>query len=578
MNIGIDDQGNPVTLANSRVPIQVLGIPGVGKSTLLGVQADEAIDQDEGVIVFDIKDGQLARDLAGRTRHPDKLIYVEFKHSRRFTHPWSLNLLEHTDPAAMVDAVMELFQRLGVFTEEMTLVKQNLLFGLWLASTDPQATIFTLIKLLTESRERRRLLAMAHDLEPRVVDYWQAFDARGNRDGSMSKAQIDLVRSTTDRLDAFLIGQPLSGFLRQPTTTLRLAEWLDAGKLIVCNFVDGVPFRQVRQLGNIVMAALVNAAQARPTSPDNRYWRVIADEFDQLAADPFIHSIDKLRASHVLPIMANQNLSQLPSELTNSLSGAPVRLFFRVTGEDATLLARQLRSEEEAALLASLPDHQVRVHQGRRPFEPGSDKLWLFQALAYLNSPTAVTATTNDWPQEFDHQALDRAIAQAQHLTTPTPTTTEVPHGQHFPPAADQSRPPVGAQALSPGSNLVGRPDPTGARPVPTADQSTGGRIVVSPDTDRGQHSPLRSDGPESHQRDPTSPDRHRFGHSDAGDHHSSTDSATLRQPPQPAHRSGSGDRPSPLQQRRDRTASALAPRPPLQLPVQPPGSPHSDQ
>jgi len=103
------------------------------------------------------------------------------------------------------------------------------------------------------------------------------------------------------------------------------------------------------------MATLVSAALARETNPNNRIWRIIADEFDQLAAGPFVTSLDKLRAARVLPVMAHQNLTQVPRDLAASLSGAPVKIYFRIAGDDIPTLGRRFNSMPEAHKLAMCP-------------------------------------------------------------------------------------------------------------------------------------------------------------------------------------------------------------------------------
>ena len=69
------------------------------------------------------------------------------------------------------------------------------------------------------------------------------------------------------------------------------------------------------------MTHLLSLAQARPARTDLPYWWVVADEMDQLAANPFAHALDKLRSMHLILVAAHQHLGQLASDLEGSLSG-----------------------------------------------------------------------------------------------------------------------------------------------------------------------------------------------------------------------------------------------------------------
>lgn len=287
--IGSDEAGAPVVVTNHRVPIHVLGIPGGGKSVLLGHLAEQAVAQGQGTLILDIKDGQLARDIVTRTRHTDKLIYVAPGLTFQRGHSWGVNVLDGP-PSLMVDNVIDLFERVGGLNKQTTQLKRHLMYALWLARVDPDATLKTVTDVLTKPQTRSLLMNSPRfgDLGDTIRDFWIDFQVQSKAGGQTSSNQRTAVTSTLGQLDEFLMGDPLAALLKQPRSTLHLARWLDEGKLIVCNLVDGVPPRQVQLLGNVLMAMMVSAALARPTRPHNTYWRIIADEFDQLAANPFM--------------------------------------------------------------------------------------------------------------------------------------------------------------------------------------------------------------------------------------------------------------------------------------------------
>lgn len=226
------------------------------------------------------------------------------------------------------DGVLDLFERTGwAELTWMTNVRQNLTTGLQGVLATPGSTLADVVTFLTDPAVRRRFLA-SDRMPDRVRRFWEEFNTRTPR------AQAEAVASTVVRLDEFLVPEPLDTILRTPETTLDLEGWLSDGRVVVCDFVTGISPRLTKLLGDVVMARLVTFALSRRVDARSRTIRVIADEFDQLAADPFVTAIDKLRAAKVVPVMAHQNLSQLPKNLANSLSGAPVQILFRVSRND----------------------------------------------------------------------------------------------------------------------------------------------------------------------------------------------------------------------------------------------------
>ncbi|MDP9411192.1 MAG: hypothetical protein M3Q71_02460 [Chloroflexota bacterium] len=487
--LGREEDGSPLVVGDHRRPMHILGVPGMGKSTLLGHLAETAVATGAGALLIDIKDGALAADVAARTRYPEKLVYVAPGLAYQEGRTFGLNVLEGP-PAVVVDNVLDVFERTGSLNSSfMTQVRSFLTMALRLAVGQPESTtLHDVGRILTDQRTRQRFLAQGR-LTDRVQAFWDDFNAQALKSGEASKTQRDAVASTIVRLDQFLVPDILAALLAQPRSTLRLAELLDAGMLVVCNLVEGVPPREVKLLGNLVMAVLVNAALARRVDEGSRHWFVVADEFDLLAADPFVTSLDKLRAARIVPYMAHQNLSQLSPELSNSLSGAGLKVYFRPSGQDKGPLAR-LYGAKEAAAMATLPKHHARVWLGDEP--GGVD--WLPPI-----EPGWTTVATPDWWCPRDPAQLQKAIAASVAYTVPLhPTTTQenddarplrtvgtgntaTAGAQTAPPPAPAADPPQ--PGAGPASAL--RPDPQRdggagrARSVPVSDKPSSRRTVV---------------------------------------------------------------------------------------------------
>lgn len=355
--------------ADLRGAVYVLGTQGSGKSTLLANLAEGFTAAGDGVLVVDTK-GELAEDIASRTRHfPDRLVYVapgltDYPDGKRY---WVLNPFEFDRSRddleeLAVGNLLALFARMGLVTDQMTQVGLVLEMTARLALVLPKPSLPDLRRILYDEGLRARLLThprLNSDDDP-VGDFWRAFERKTR---SQKEEQI---RSTVARINKLTTSAVMKRLLANPISTVRLADWLDGGKLVVANLGAKLSPTDSKALGNLVAAHLMGAAYRRPTvnQATVRIWRVIVDEFHELAGDQFAEQITQLRKYSVFPVLAHQNLSQLSGKLQNTVMSCPVRFFLRTTAEDRGLIHR-LFGPETAQGLDRLPLFHARAHVPR---------------------------------------------------------------------------------------------------------------------------------------------------------------------------------------------------------------------
>lgn len=359
-----------------RTAAYAIGIQGAGKSTLLANLAERFCAAGEGVLVIDTR-GELAEDVAARTVHADRLVYVapgETAYPSGTRH-WTLNPLEfdrsqpHLREAAIKN-LLALFDRMELADlGRMPQLRQLLYMLSQLAMCLPAPTLADYLRLLGDASLRRRLLADP-SLTEAVVAFWRRYDRM------TPKQQDERATTTLPRLNELLAAPVISRVVASPRSTIRLGTWLDAGRLVVVNAGKKFDGETSRLLGNFLVAAVVNAGYARPTinaAPGMRTWRVIVDEFHLLAGEQFAEMIEQLRKHQVFPVIAHQNLSQLSDRLTAAATSCGLRFFLRVAPDDQPAV-RKLFGPAVADGLAALPPFHARV---QLPSESGATTLAL---------------------------------------------------------------------------------------------------------------------------------------------------------------------------------------------------------
>lgn len=383
--------------------IHVIGSPGEGKSTFLGRLADACVEVGEGVLLIDPK-GDLAVEVARRTTFADRLIYVApgAYPQRAFT----LNVLEvdqrHPRRRQLQEIaasnLVTMFEHLGRYDPGfMTLVGKYLNAAVQTVFTQPQPTLRDVIILLLDEQYRATLTDKTR--RPDIKWFWDDYEDWNNRD---QRVQVD---STKGRLWDFLLSSVTSSFIASPTSTLRLADWLDQGKLVVVNLAEGLPEEDTERLGNLIVAYLTTIYRLResnlaPWSRERR-WRLIVDEFHELSPAPFARIIRNGRAFNFFPVVAHQDMAQLNDypHLKGAI-GHAARLAFRRSSADIPPTSYEDQRQYVAA--------QAALHQ--------------YEADWTARSPTGTTTTRvrlADWKSAAKVEQFAAAVDQARDFTLP---------------------------------------------------------------------------------------------------------------------------------------------------------------
>lgn len=496
----------------------VIGAPGFGKTTFLGGLVDQFLDAGEGVLIMDLK-RDLAQAVATHTSHPDKLIYVAPHEAAKARHYWSFNPLDfdrdnRTLFQTYQEALPTILAYIGGYDPGVEAIIDTVLGeAVTLSLVDREACVLSVFQILFDERYRQRLLQKPSVFPPSWQYWTQDFAVKSDRD------QRQEIASTTRRLRRMLRSKYLNFALNQPHTTLKLAEWLDQGQLVVCDFDQaGMGHNSARHFGNLLLGYLAFVAEHRPTGQTGRVWRLIVDEFHEFATDPFARMITQLRTYNVFPIVANQNWTQLSGVMKAAAEQCDIKVTLRLGSSDVASQRWSL-TPEEAQDRANLEQYtaKIRLERGGPRGTPREERIRLLpwggalapeaatQRLAMANArQLELTQPESQLANFWDRFPRAGSLQEDDHARSRK--TRRNPKVDQKAAARPDSSATRASQALPDGDDPTGAADPGGAGPVSVHDLIAGGPAAVPRPTDEQGPSAHRRRGTQRGQRGPPEP------------------------------------------------------------------------
>ncbi len=387
--------------------LHVIGSPGEGKSTFLGRLAEACIAEGEGVLLIDPK-GDLARDVALKTEHPDKLIYIAPGAYPDHVFPLNVMEVDRSHPFAnslinvVASNVVSLFAHMGRYDATiMRLVGKYLDAAAQLVYALPQPTLRDVVLLFIDKHFRKEIQSQSR--RPDLKWFWDYFDDWSQRD---QRVQVD---TTLSRLWDFLTSEALSLMIASPTSKLHFGDWLNQGKLIVVNLANKFGYEDSVRIGNLLVGHVTTLYSFReselyPNWDRTRRWRLIVDEFHELSPAPIARIIRNGRSFNFFPVVAHQDTGQLrrldkDSDIPFALGHHSQLAFRRSTGD---MPSTSYQAQEEF----------VKAEAEKKQYEAD----WTFR------SPTGTTKTLvqmADWKAAAKPEQLVAAMDQALEYTLP---------------------------------------------------------------------------------------------------------------------------------------------------------------
>lgn len=365
----------------------LFGKSGVGKTTLMRNMILWDIWNGSGVTVID-PHGQLADEILEhipRSRTND-VIYFKPSDLERVA---SINILERVPKEyrpLVVSSIVSTFKALwangwGPQTEYLL---TNFCFAL--VSQKELTSLLDILRLITDAEYREKVFKNTDDaiLQMFYRTYQYEWD-----DDQRAKASAPLL----NKVSAFATNPLLRAVIGQHRGSFNFREAMDGKKILLCDLGKGALGADIASLlGSLVTTKLYLAALSRQDTPESER---VPHFFYIDEVHNFTHGIDlsailaEARKYRLSLTVATQTLAQLRrhnDEIVPAIFGnCGTLVSFRVSGDDASLLAKEFASDVIATQLENLPDYELYLRT--LSLAAGGDALMASQAERHTAYP-----------------------------------------------------------------------------------------------------------------------------------------------------------------------------------------------
>lgn len=358
----------PLLQADRRRHVYVVGMTGTGKTGLLLNLMHADLLGGAGFCFLDPHGdaSQHIASLAPAERRSD-VIYLDPSDP---THTFAYNPLSNVPEAERATTaanIVSAFKNIWANTWGARL-EYILGHSIRLLLDTRDQTLLGLPRLLVDDDYRHQLIVRCQD--PVVRAFWlteyAAYDLRFRNEA---------IAPIQNKVGAFLANPFIRSILCQNSSTLKIPDVMNKGKVLIVNLSKGnLGAEPAHLLGALLITACSQAAEARRhmPEPERRDFTLYVDEFQNFATESFASILSEARKWRLSLVAANQQIAQLPEALQHAVFGnAGTLVVFRVGAHDAKRLAGEL-GMSSAATLAQTNNHRawIKLMRDGAPLEP----------------------------------------------------------------------------------------------------------------------------------------------------------------------------------------------------------------
>ena len=348
---GINHQFGMLRRDRSR-HLYIIGQTGTGKSGSLELLALSDIFHGEGYAIIDPHGDFAQNNMRFIPEH--RLKDVIYFNPSDTEFPLGFNPLEVTDPSRKSNISSEVIGVLKrMFGDSWGPRLEYILRFTLLALLDrPETTMLDISRMLTDGDFRKETLTYCKD--DSVLQFWK------KEFGQWGEKQVnEAIAPILNKVGAFTANPIIRNIIGQPKSTFNIREIMDEGKILVVNLSKGlIGEDNASVLGSFLVTKIQLAAQSRADIErleDRRPFHLYVDEFQNFATDSFAVILSEIRKYGLTLTVANQYVSQMTDSVKNAVFGNVGSIIsFRVSVEDAPILAEQFKPQFDASDLMSL--------------------------------------------------------------------------------------------------------------------------------------------------------------------------------------------------------------------------------
>ena len=216
----------------------------------------------------------------------------------------------------------------------------------------PNPTLYTLQRLLTDKKYQKEVAKTIND--PILKQFWdKEFKLMGTMQMSSATAPL------THRLGHFITSKMSRNILLQEKSTLRIADIMNEGKILLVNLSKGdLGEDQSKFFGTILTALIWMAAYQRTKIPERqrRDFFVYVDEFQNFATPQFSSITSEGRKFRISLIVSHQNIAQIDDkDIVKVIAGnAATVLCLKANPEDEDFILPYMKPEVEKGDIVNL--------------------------------------------------------------------------------------------------------------------------------------------------------------------------------------------------------------------------------
>jgi len=346
--VGLNEHGGEqqpigMTLEQRRMHTYVIGKTGTGKTTLLTNSIYQDMVSGKGLAVLD-PHGDMFQELLSIVPENRRKDVIVFDPSDR-NFPIGLNILdpglefadEEDREQWITSNVLSVFAKLAdekLWGPRMEHVLRSTTLT---ALQTPNPSLYTIQRLLTDRPYQRTVAKTLKD--PVLKQFWKKEFALM---GGMQLSNV--TQPLTNRLGHFITTKMSRHILMQEKSTLRIADIMNEGKILLVNLSKGdIGEDQSFFFGTILTSFIWMAAYQRTKIPEKqrRDFFVYVDEFQNFATPRFAEITSEGRKFRVSLIVSHQNIAQIED----------TRILKVMAGNAHTIISLKASPDDEAFIL-----------------------------------------------------------------------------------------------------------------------------------------------------------------------------------------------------------------------------------